>query len=471
MRSKTFLQKLDWPVMGIYVVLVLIGCLNIFASIYDADQRALWDIFDSGQRYGLQLIWAATAMGIAVICLSINSKFYSVFAWPIYLISMVSLVAVLIVGTEVNGSKSWLVLGSLRIQPAEFAKIACSLVLARLMSAHDFKLKTFRGIVLTGAVILIPSLLIILENETGLALVYAAFFLVLYREGLSGWILIFGVFAVILFVLSILWEEVHVFMLIAAVCSVGYALVSRKWIYMAGFFLLFAGGYRFIPELFANHENIDSIIWFLILLAPFLTIGIIHAFRSRIRALKMILLSLCASFVVAFSVDYFFDHILQDYQRMRILILLGMEEDPQGAGYNVHQSKVAIGSGGLLGKGFLRGTQTKYNFVPEQTTDFIFCTIGEEWGFLGSCVVIALFLVLFYRIILIAERQKDQFARIYGYCVASCLFLYFFINLSMTIGLMPVIGIPLPFISYGGSSLWAFTIQLFVLLKLDSARW
>ncbi|MCL2502636.1 MAG: rod shape-determining protein RodA, partial [Bacteroidales bacterium] len=364
MRPKTFIQKLDWPVIGIYLALVFIGCFNIFASLYDADQRSIWDIFDISQRYGLQLIWAVTAIGIAVFCLSINGKFYSVFAWPIYLISIISLISILVVGVEISGSKSWFALGNLRIQPAEFSKIACSLALARLMSAHDFKFKTFRGIVLTCALILLPPLLIVLENETGLALVYAAFFFVLYREGLSGWILVFGVFAIILFVLSILWEESQVFMLIAAVCAVGYALVSRKWIYMAGFFLLFVIGFRFVPGLFENQVVFSPAVWFLILFAPFFIIGIIYAIRARIRTLWLILLSLCTSFAIVFSVDYFFDHVLQDHQRMRILILLGVTEDPQGAGYNVHQSKVAIGSGGLLGKGFLKGTQTKDNSVP-----------------------------------------------------------------------------------------------------------
>ena len=471
MRPQTFLQKLDWPVIGIYLALVLIGCLSIFASMYDADERSIWDIFDTSKRYGSQLIWVATALVIAVLCLSVSSKFYPVFAWPVYFVTLLSLVAVLVAGTEINGSKSWFTLGSMHIQPAEFSKIACSLVLARIMSVHDFKFKTFRGMALTFAIVLTPPLLIVLENETGLALVFAAFFLVLYREGLSGWILIFGVFAMILFVLSIIWKEVHVFMLITAICAVGYALISRKWGFLAVFTLLFITACRFVPDLFASMVDFSPTIWFMVLLAPFLIVGVIYATRTRLRALWQILLCFCLSFALALSVDYFFNHILHDHQRMRILILLGKEEDLQGAGYNVHQSKVAIGSGGFWGKGFLRGTQTKYNFVPEQTTDFIFCTIGEEWGFLGSCVVIALFLILFYRIILIAERQKDQFARIYGYCVVSCFFVHFFINIGMTIGLMPVIGITLPFISYGGSSLWAFTILLFILLKLDTDRW
>jgi len=469
MKSKAFFKKLDWPIIGIYLALVFIGYISVFASIYD--DQSFWAIFDTTQRYGLQFIWIITAVGIAITCLSVSSKFYSVFAGPIYLISILLLVAVLLLGIEVGGSKSWFDIAGIRLQPAEFSKIATSLALARLMSVHDFKIKTFRGMASALFIVLLPPLLIILENETGLALVYAAFFLVLYREGLSGWILIFGLFIVILFILSVMWEEVHLFMLIVALCAAGYALVSRKWGYIAASALLFMAGYRFIPNLFQDQAALTPTHWFFLLLAPFLVAGIAYAFRSRLRALWMILLSLCASVTVVYMVDYFVDHVLQEHQRTRIHILLGMEKDLQGKGYNVHQSKVAIGSGGLWGKGFLKGTQTKYNFVPEQTTDFIFCTIGEEWGFLGSCVVIALFLALFYRIILIAERQKDHFARIYGYCVASCFFVHFFVNIGMTIGIMPVIGIPLPFISYGGSSLWTFTILLFILLKLDTARW
>jgi rod shape determining protein RodA len=455
------------------LALVFIGWINIFASIYDTENGTILDIFDTSQRYGIQLIWIGSAVIIAMICLLIDSKFFSVFALPIYIVSILSLVAVFVFGIEVNGSKSWFALGSVRIQPAEFAKIACSLALARLISAHDFKLKTFSGMVIALGVILLPPMLIIMEHETGLALVFTAFLLVLYREGLSGWVLVFGLFAVMLFTLSILWEQVHIFMLIAAVCAAIYGFISKKWLYIFVAGILFIPCYLFLPNFLEEtiHLSLSSESWFLILFAPCTVVSLLYAFRSRQHTLSILLLCLCASFLIVFSFDYFFDKVLHEHQRARIHILLGMEEDLQGAGYNVHQSKVAIGSGGYAGKGFLKGTQTRYNFVPEQTTDFIFCTIGEEWGFWGSCVVIALFLALFYRVILIAERQKDHFVRIYGYCVASCLFIHFFINIGMTIGLMPVFGISLPFISYGGSSLWAFTILLLILLQLDTVRW
>jgi len=473
MNPKTFFTKLDWASIAIWLLLILIGWANIFASIYDVDEGTLLDIFDTSQRYGMQFIWIAGAIIIAIICLFINSKFYSVFAWPIYLVSMISLVAVLFLGVEISGSKSWFAIGSLRLQPAEFAKIACALALARVMSVYDFKLKTFSGMATVFGIILLPPILIVLERETGLALVFVTFFLVLYREGLSGWALIFGLFTVLLFILSILWEKIEMLIFIVAVCTTVYLFISKQWRYIFGFAALFTALFLLLPNFLENRLNIhiNSDYWFLLLMAPFVLVACHYAFRSRIRALWVVILSLFASIVIVFSVDYVINDVLQPHQRMRIHVLLGMEEDLQGAGYNVHQSMVAIGSGGFMGKGFLNGTQTRYNFVPEQTTDFIFCTIGEEWGFLGSFVVIALFLILFYRIILIAERQKDHFVRIYGYCVASCFFIHFFVNIGMTIGVMPVIGIPLPFISYGGSSLWAFTILLFVLLKLDVSRW
>jgi len=472
MKPNVFFKKLDWLSILIWLALVVIGCLNIFASIYDVENGTILDIFNTSQRYGLQLVWFAGAIAVAIVCLSINSKFYSVFAWPIYIFAVFTLVAVLVFGVEIKGSKSWFDIAGIRLQPAEFAKIACSLVLARLMSVHDFRISTFRGLSTALCVILLPPALVLLEHETGLALVFAAFFLVLYREGLSGWVLIFGIFTVMLFILAILWEQTFLFILIASVCTIAYGLISKKWRHILIFFALFIAAYLLLPDFLQKNMGlfISNSRWFLMLLAPMILLSCLYAFRSRIHALWAPIVCACASIFIVFSVDYFVQNILQPHQKMRIHILLGMEDDPQGAGYNVYQSTVAIGSGGFMGKGFLKGTQTRYNFVPEQTTDFIFCTIGEEWGFFGSCIIIILFLALFYRIILIAERQKDNFTRIYGYCVASCIFFHFFVNIGMTIGLMPVIGIPLPFISYGGSSLWAFTILLFILFKLDAAR-
>lgn len=472
MNPKAFLQKLDWGTVGLYLILVLLGLMNIFASIYDVEDGTFRGIFDTSQRYGMQLIWIGSALVIAMICLFINSKFYSVFAWGFYLFSILSLLAVLVIGVEINGSKSWFAFGNIRLQPAEFAKIACSLALARMMSEHDFRLKTLGGMIRALGIIFLPPVLIVLEHEMGLALVFIVFFLVLYREGLSGWVLLFGLFTILLFTLSIVREKIEMFIIVSVVCTIGYGLIFKKWRYILACCALFTASYLLSSRFLLSKEaGINNHTLFLLLLIPFVLLGCLYAYRSRLRVLWAVITTLCASIVFIFSVDYVFDNLLKDHQQTRILILLGKEQDLQGAGYNVHQSMVAIGSGGFSGKGFLKGTQTRYNFVPEQTTDFIFCTIGEEWGFLGSCVVIALFLALFYRIILIAERQKDNFVRIYGYCVASCFFIHFFVNIGMTIGLMPVIGIPLPFISYGGSSLWAFTILLFILLKFDCDRW
>ena len=472
-RETSFFKKIDWITISIYLLLVCIGWFNIFASIYDAESGQFSDIFDLSQRYGMQLMWIGGAIIIAILCLCLQSKFYPVLAWPLYIVSVLSLIAVLVVGVEVNGSTSWLDIGGFRLQPAEFSKIACSLALARLMSEPHFRLRQPSNMLFSLAIICIPPIFIILEHETGLALVYTAFLIVLYREGMSGWILILGLCAVSLFLLTILWEAVSVFMLIALVCALVYGLVSRRWIHLLFAALFLVPTYIYLPDYVhkLGWVFLAPEIWFLLLTVPLIVLAFFYALRSRIYTIMLVLCCFFLAIGGAYSVDYVFDEVLREHQRARIQTLLGVTEDLQGAGYNVHQSKVAIGSGGLSGKGFLQGTQTKYNFVPEQTTDFIFCTIGEEWGFLGASILIVLYLALFYRIILIAERHKDNFVRVYGYCVASCLFFHFFINIGMTIGLVPVIGIPLPFISYGGSSLWAFTILLFILLKLDFNRW
>jgi Bacterial cell division membrane protein len=472
-REASFFKKLDWATVAIYLLLVGLGWISIFASIYDAEYSSLSDIFDTSRRYGMQLRWIGGALVIAVLCLCLQSKYYPVLAWPLYILSLLSLIAVLFFGVEVNGSTSWLDIGGFRLQPAEFAKIAASLALARLLSEAHFKLRQPANMLLALAVIFIPPIFIIMEHEAGLALVYTAFLLVFYREGMSGWVLVLGFCAICLFLLSILWEKASVFILITSVCSLSYGLLSRRWLHLLIAAIFFVPAYIYLPSLLAEKAGLSlaSETWFLLLLLPFLVVASLYSLRKHIRSMGWVLLCFFISVGGIYSVDYVFDNVLRDHQRTRIQILLGLTQDLQGAGYNVHQSKVAIGSGGLSGKGFLQGTQTKYNFVPEQDTDFIFCTVGEEWGFLGACVLILLYLALFYRIILIAERHKDSFVRIYGYCVATCFFFHFFINIGMTIGMVPVIGIPLPFISYGGSSLWAFTVLLFILLKLDSNRW
>ncbi len=413
-EQKGILENIDWVMVSIYLMLVFMGWLNIYSAVYDENHKS---IFDFSQSYGKQLIWIASSLLLALFIMVIDSKFFSQFAFGIYGFFLLLLVVVLITGKTTAGSKSWFEIGGFGLQPSEFAKFACNLALAKFLSSTDIHIKEQKTKMYAILILLIPSLLIFLQNDTGSAIVYAVFILVLYREGLSGNILIFGLIVAVLFVLALLINQ---FVLSGIV--IGLALI----------FLFFIR---------KSKKGIITVVAFLVL-----TIGFV------------------------FIVDYVFDNILQDHQRQRINVLLSKEIDLKGAGYNVNQSKIAIGSGGFFGKGYLNGTQTKFNFVPEQSTDFIFCTVGEEWGFIGSLVVVALLIGLLIRIILVAERQRSSFSRIYGYGVASILFMHIFVNIGMALGLLPVIGIPLPFFSYGGSSLWSFTILLFIFIKQDSYR-
>lgn len=363
------------------------------------------------------MIWIATALLIAGAVLLIDIKFFPAFAYIIYSLVIISLIAVLFKGTVVAGSKSWFQIGNFALQPAEFAKYATCLVIARAMSSPTFQMKTLRGKISVFGIILIPTLLILMQNDTGSALVFTAFVLVFYREGLSGAVLFIGGAIAALTIVTLLFGEIPV----------------------------------------------------LIALAVFALISILLMKKSMSNILKVLAILLVAAAFVH-TVEYSFENFLQHHQKSRINVLLGKEIDLRGVGYNLHQSKIAIGSGGLAGKGFLQGTQTKYSFVPEQSTDFIFCTVGEEWGFVGSLIVIGLYIVLLIRLVKLAERQRSDFSRIFGYGVVSVLFFHFAVNIGMTIGLVPVIGIPLPFISYGGSSMWAFTLMLFTFIKQDAGR-
>ena len=467
-------KKLDWPLIVTYLAMILIGWISVFASVFDEEHA---HILDLSQRYGMQFIWIVTSMLIATLILFVvNPKLYAVLAWIMYFLSLFLLFAVIFVGVEVNGSKSWFMLGPFRFQPAELAKITTSLALASMMSAYNFRLKKFTSLIKTGLTILAPMALIIMEKETGSALVFGGFIFVLYREGVSGWVLLFGLLAITLFVLTLAFSPFTSVIVLFALAVVAVALFSRKIIQGALFLVISIPLLIFSPllgrvKLLSFASEMNDVEWLAIVMTPIFIYMVYKTFRDRTRYMKYILISFITSVLLIFSVQYFFEEILQDHQRARIENLLGVTEDLQGAGYNVHQSKIAIGSGGLMGKGFLKGTQTKFNFVPEQSTDFIFCTVGEEWGFFGSVALIGLFVFMIYRILTLSERQKDSFTRIYGYALASVIFLHFFINIGMTIGIMPVIGIPLPFISYGGSSLWAFTIFLFIFIRLDLERW
>jgi len=412
--AKDIFSNIDKASILLYAILMLFGWVNIYASQYNEDTVM---ILDFSTRYGKQLLFIGIASFVAFLILIIDWKFFYSLSYLFYLTIILLLIGILFKGGITGGATSWFELGSFKFQPSEFAKFTTALALAKYYNTLRVKRISLQDKLKTYAIIILPFLLIILQNDLGTALVYAAFILVLYREGLSGNILIFGIIIAILFFLTLVIEKTILISVLATIALLIYLLSRRK--------------------------------------------------KKELLLILSILIS-CTTFI--FSVDYIFNDVLAPHQRKRINILLGKEFDPHGAGYNLIQSKIAIGSGGFGGKGFLNGTQTRFDFVPEQSTDFIFCTIGEEWGFFGSFLFIILFVGLLLRILFLAERQRSNFSRIYGYSVAAILFMHFAINIGMTIGLLPVIGIPLPFISYGGSSLLGFTILLFIFLNLDSYR-
>ncbi|MCX2479102.1 rod shape-determining protein RodA [Pedobacter sp. MC2016-15] len=409
-----FFFNVDWITILIYVALCTIGFVNIYASIYNPDTSTL---FNFGSNYGKQLIFILTALVLGFSILLLDAKFFSVFSPIVYGITMLLLMAVLVVGRKVAGNQAWIPLGSFRLQPSELAKFGTALLIARYVGNFNPKFRDIKSIFFAGLIICFPLLLIMLQPDTGSALVFLAFMFPLYREGLSGYFLLIFLGMIVLFIADFL---VPMSILIPIIVVVG------------GFFA---------------YQN-----------------------KRKQKMMFSMIIATVVAIVYLFVVKLAYEKVLEPHQRTRIEIILGLKTDPKGAGYNVIQSKIAIGSGQITGRGFLEGTQTKYGYVPEQSTDFIFSTIGEEWGFIGCTVVIALYIFLLLRVINLAERQRSTFSRVYGYCVASIIFFHVFINIGMTIGIIPVIGIPLPFISYGGSSLWSFTVLLFIFLKLDSNR-
>ena len=472
-RDHLLFKNLDWWSIATYLLLVFIGWVSIFSAVYDPEHS---HIFDTSQRYGMQMIWMFGAWLLAFVVLLIPARTYVLYSNLIYFIGILLLVVVLFLGVERSGSRSWLVLGPIHFQPAEMSKLFVAIGLAGVMSRPHFHIQNRRGFLQAAFLILFPMALIFLQKEAGLAVVLTAFVVVLYREGLSGWVPIMGIVAVVLFLLSILWDPVYVLWLcLGVVFFIGF-LESPKKRPVLITALIFASVYFAVPlalKLFSVDlfSYIKKYQWFLALAGVLSATLLVIAFKNKITYLKVLLPVFAGCVLLVFSVDYVFNKALKPHQQARIETLLGIDTDIYGSGYNVYQSKVAIGSGGLTGKGFLQGTQTKYNFVPEQSTDFIFCSIGEEWGFVGALLVISLYAFLLFRIIIMAERQRHPFGRIYGYGVAACVFFHVFINVGTTIGLTPVIGITLPFISYGGSSLWTFTLLLFILLKLDASNY
>lgn len=408
-------SKLDWLTIMLYALLVILGWLNIYAAVYDEQLHTT--IFDISINSGRQLIWIGTSVLLIIAIMVIDFRFYNSFAYFFYGFVILLLILVMLFGTEVAGAKAWFEVGPFRIQPAEFAKFSTALAVAKYLESNTIKLDKAKDLFVLGAIIALPALFILLQNDTGTALVFAAFVLVLYREGLSPIFLILGIVGIVIFVLTLMVDEVYLMIAIGV-----------------------------------------------------LTLLIIGIGKKTTKRIVTVVSGAVLVMGIIFSVDYVVDNVLQPHQQNRIKALINPNADPLGYGWNVTQSKIAIGSGGLTGKGFLEGTQTKFDFVPEQSTDFIFCTIGEEHGWVGSLVLISLFVGLLLRIVYLAERQKSRFARAYGYAVVSILFFHFLVNIGMTIGLAPVIGIPLPFFSYGGSSLWSFTILLFILVKLDAHR-
>ena len=466
-RSNNLLANIDWFSILLYLLLVLIGWINIYAAVYDENHSSILDI---SQKYGKQLIWIGAAFVLAFLVLLTDSKFFTTFSMVIYGIMIFLLIAVLFLGTETKGARSWFEVGDFRIQPAEFAKFATNLAIAYVMSRHNFKVMRFSSLLTIGLILALPAGLIILQNDTGSALVYSSFILVLFREGLHGSILLLCFVAAAIFIMALLYSPFTVLLVIIGGTLIAFYYYRHDIRELFQIILFIGCGFGLFVLIKWMFNLLISDYYMLLTVYVITSITAIYPIYKR-KMKNMITLLLISWLCVgaAPSVNYAFDH-LQPHQQDRINELLGIRVDPKGTGYNVTQSKIAIGSGGLLGKGFLQGTQTKLNFVPEQSTDFIFCTVGEEWGFIGSTLVIVLLTVFILRIIKLAERQRSSFSRIYGYGVASILFFHVAVNIGMTIGMAPVIGIPLPFFSYGGSSLWSFTILIFIFLRLDANR-
>ena len=466
-RDRGFFNSIDWKLVICYLLLVFIGWANIYASVHSSDPSS---IFDWGCRSGKQAVWMGTSFIIAAVILFLNPRIYETMAVPIYLFVGLLLVAVIFLGIDVKGSSSWFEFGPVRFQPAEISKISTSLMLAAYMSQQGYRISRPRNFLVTAMIILIPMAIIVLQSETGSALVYVGFIFMLYREGLSGWLIFLAGMAILSFILTLTASPFVAILVIAGVASFCICLYSGrlKWWFLicVPVIVLMA----FVPSMLERVAEEGFRLKPLHILLGVIALAIPPvtwlAYRERNTFSHLAIISMIAGILLVFSADVIFNKVLQDHQRKRIEVLLGMKEDPAGVGYNVRQSKIAIGSGGMFGKGYLNGTQTTYGFVPEQSTDFIFCTIGEEWGFAGSAAVILLYVFLIWRIIKDAERSREAFTRIYGYCVACCIFMHLFINIGMTIGLMPVIGIPLPLISYGGSSLWGFTALIFIFIAL-----
>ena len=464
-------NTIDWYLVGAYLLLVLLGWLNIYASEYDPEN--VRSIFSWDMRSGKQLVWIGTSLLLGLLILFfISPRSLETLSPLLYGVMLLLLVAVIFLGANTRGSHSWFVLGPVSFQPAELSKITTALLLANRMSRYNFRLTQRRDFLRTAAIILLPMLIIVAENETGSALVYLSFLFMLYREGLSGWWLLLLLMIVVVFILTLVlspYVALWVTMAVAAVCVCAERAAMRTFfrIYLPAGLVM-----AFYPMMYRSWMASGPLAflrpsWVLLAVALVMfVVYLVKAWKEKNSFRMFVAFALVLGLVITRVVPWVFQNVLQDHQRIRIEVLLGMKEDPAGAGYNVRQSMIAIGSGGFWGKGWLQGTQSSYGFVPEQSTDFIFCTVGEQWGFVGCLFIIALYVFLIGRIMVLSEASREAFTRIYGYSIAGIIFMHLMVNIGMTIGLMPVIGIPLPFLSYGGSSLWSFSIMIFLFVAL-----
>ena len=478
-QNRSIISGLDWWTILLFFIIALFGWLNIYGSSYSFDQTSIWDF---SNRAGKQLVWIATAVVMGGIILMIEEKVYDVLGYVFYGAMILLLIITPIFARDIKGSLSWLTIGPISLQPAEFAKCFTAIAIAKFMGQYGYKVRDLRDLIIPFALIGVPILIIMIaQRETGSALVFLSFLLVFYRQGMTGYVLGWGVVSIVLFILVIRLSEMAlplglgnvgslVSTLLIQAIAIGVLMTKEKDVrslVIISLGVLACYGIGLILNIWIkinfNYIGIAS----LVITAIYL---LVQSIKSRKLSYGWIAGFVLFSAILCQGCDYAFHNILQRHQRVRIEVLLGMKDDPHGAGYNVNQSLIAIGSGQFSGKGYLQGTQTKLKFVPEQDTDFIFCTVGEEWGFVGSAGLLLLYLTLILRIIHIAERQRDEFSRIFAYSVASILLFHVTINIGMVLGLLPVIGIPLPFFSYGGSSLWGFSILLAIMLRLDAAR-
>ena len=479
-KGKGVWHSLDWWTILLYVALLAFGWISICGASYDFEMEG--NIFSFDSRSGMQIIWIGTSLALGFVLLTLDWKVYDTLAYVIYVLLLVLLFITPFLARDIKGSHSWIKIGPFSLQSAEFAKCATALALAKFMSAYGYNISRWKDFLPTLAIIIVPIILIIMQRETGSALVYLSLFLMLYREGMPGSVLFAGVSAVAYFVIGVRFEQVmlgHIptslgeflVLLMIILFTTGMVHVYCRKPPVVRHILTYGVGTIALALCFSGFVIPFDIKWVLVSVCAGMILHLCYlALRERMARYFYIALFALGSMAFFYSADYVLNNVLEPHQRIRIYVLLGLEDDPSGAGYNVNQAKIAIGSGGLRGKGFLNGTQTKLKYVPEQDTDFIFCTVGEEEGFWGAAGVLILFLALILRLIHLAERQPFAFGRIYGYCVMSVFLFHVFINVGMVLGLTPVIGIPLPFFSYGGSSLWGFTILLFVFLRRDAGR-